>query len=131
AERGLTLDEGVGLSDDWPEHEPPPEVVVLGHQVLVHCDFTVTMPRFIGELFYAEGGRVEVEIDHGHHATVVLLDLWIPWKEAHEQPERSREALARLMEQLREGPLSTHAGERVPPAWRPTEWGVGMEIGVI
>ncbi|MCX4239411.1 ribosomal protein L7/L12 [Paraliomyxa miuraensis] len=131
AERGLTLDDEVGLSDDWPQDEPPPQVVAIGHQVLVHCDYTVTMPRFIGELFYAEGGRVEVELDHAHHATVVLLDLWIPWQEAHDKPEESREAMAQLMERLWLGPLSTHTSERVPAACRPTEWGVGMELGVV
>ncbi|MCA9705703.1 MAG: ribosomal protein L7/L12 [Myxococcales bacterium] len=131
ADRGLTLEDEVGLGDDWPQHGPPPQVVALGHQVLVHCDYTITMPRFIGELFYAEGGRVEMEIDHGHHATVTLLDLWIPWHEAHAQPERSREALALLLERLREGPLATHASERVPVAWRPARLGVAVEIGVV
>lgn len=121
-------DEQVGLSDDWPQYGPPPEVVAIGEQVLVHCDYTVTMPRFLGELFYAQGGRVEVEVDHGHHATVVIFELYVPW----DGPRAEAPAeLARALERLLAGPIAEFADSRVPPAWASSGFGPMLQLGVV
>lgn len=123
--RGLTLDERVGLAGDWPEHGPPPEVVAIGRQVLVHCDYTATMPRVFGELFFAEGGRVDVEIDHAHTQIVALFRLWVPWE------REGRDAvLQALLEQLLAGPLrDEHTA--VPSAWGTPEVYDQLEVGVV
>jgi ribosomal protein L7/L12 len=52
--------------DQWPEYGPPPQVIHTGPQVLVLAPYTVTMPATLGEYIYRRGGRVELEIDHGH-----------------------------------------------------------------
>jgi ribosomal protein L7/L12 len=56
-----------GRNDDWPMTDTSTvDVVASGHQVLVHVHYTVTMPAVFGELMYARGGRVELELDHSH-----------------------------------------------------------------
>lgn len=56
-----------GRGDDWPITDMSKvEVVATGHQVLVHVHYTASMPAAFGELMYARGGRVELELDHSH-----------------------------------------------------------------
>ncbi len=127
--QGLRLDDDqVGLTDDWPQWGPPPEVVAINQQVLVHCDYTVTMPRFLGELFYARDGRVEVEVNHGHHATVVIFELYVPWGGPREAVPAQ---LARALERLLEGPIAEFADHRVPPAWASSGFGPMLQLGVV
>lgn len=125
-EQGLQLDDDrVGLDDEWPQYGPPPRVVAIGQQVLIHCDYTITMPRFLGELFFAQGGRVDVEVDHGHHATVVMFELWVP------SAGPASDELARALELLRAGPIAEHGDPGVPPAWAMSEQGYVLQIGVV
>jgi hypothetical protein len=87
-EHGLS-DERPGRADDWPEHGPTPSITSVGHQVLVHVPYTVTMPRVFGELFYKRGGRVDIELDHAHEDRSVEMAFYVPdikWND----PERSR-----------------------------------------
>ena len=65
--------------DDWPEHGNPPRIEVLGSQVVLHVDYTVTMPRCFGEFMYREGGRVASELDHAHHPLITRFMIWVPW----------------------------------------------------
>lgn len=58
---GLRARPDAGTWDDWPR------VAQLGNQVVVHHEYTVTLPRLFGELFYKRGGRVQHEEDHAHH----------------------------------------------------------------
>ena len=65
--------------DDWPEHGSPPRVEVVGSRVVLHVDYTVTMPRCFGEFVYREGGRVAVELNHAHHPLIVRFMIWVAW----------------------------------------------------
>ena len=87
-EHGLS-EERPGREDAWPAHGDPPSVSAIGHQVLLHAPYTVTMPRLFGELFYKKGGRVDVEIDHAHEELAVEFQFWVP-KLRFDDPEKSR-----------------------------------------
>lgn len=76
AREKLSSDPQEGTRDDWPDHDEPPEVTQLGRQVMLHVDWTVTMPRAFGELIYRRGGRVETEIDHAHVSIGSRFELW-------------------------------------------------------
>jgi hypothetical protein len=82
----LTWKPGLAANDDWPHYggKDAPDAVAIGHQVAVHHDYTATLPRTFGELFYARGGRVDVELNHAHHPTVAVFALWIPWDKREE-----------------------------------------------
>ncbi|WP_375769516.1 hypothetical protein NR798_01130 [Archangium gephyra] len=115
---GLTGGENIGSYDDWSSSsgKPAPDVWALGHQVLIHHDYTITLPRTLGEFIYARGGRVETELDHAHHPVVSVFELW---KNQHGQEETDR-LLAALVEELNaeDGPLATGINWDVPPAWK-------------
>ena len=64
----------------WPEHGPAPSVAAVGHQVLVHVPYTVSMPPTLGQLIYARGGRVELELDHSHNPVVAEVGMWWPYQ---------------------------------------------------
>jgi len=74
-ERGLRWEDGRGGGDEWPEHGDPPTCAVIGHRVVVHAPYTVTVPPTFGELFYARGGRVEIELDHAHEPLVAEVGI--------------------------------------------------------
>ena len=121
---GLTLDsKDVGLSDDWPQHGPPPRAIAVGSQVLLHVDYTVTMPRLFGELLFARGGRVRVEHDHAHHSLVSVLQFWADglWDKETKVDVRSR--LSVLANELQAEVLPELTAPRDPgelvvePAW--------------
>lgn len=124
---------GEGDQDDaWPEHSgsPHPDVFAVGHQVFVHSDYTVSMPRVFGHVFYVRGGRVSVELDHAHGAIAARFDVWFPW-----QDRKNIDIPARI--QAIVDALNTEGGAlskatRMPhgPAWRPGPGGhPDLEIG--
>ena len=75
--------------DAWPEHSNSahPDVFAIGHQVFVHSDYTVTMPRLLGHAMYARGGRVQTELNHAHRA-IIALEL-VRQHRAHALPQRA------------------------------------------
>src|SRR5690606_37887446 len=62
-------------SEEWPEYsdENVPSVIAAGSQVLIHEDYTVSMPKVFGEYFYRRGGRVDIELNHTHHPLIAVL----------------------------------------------------------
>lgn len=80
AAQGIDPGPGIGRNDDWPEHGSPPEVLADGAQVVLHVDYTITMPPIFGELMYRRGGRVDVELDHSHGPLVWVHEVWWPWQ---------------------------------------------------
>ena len=81
-----------GRGDEWPCHGAKPSAVAVGRQVMVHAPYTVTLPPVFGELFYAMGGRVEVELDHAHDPIAVEF-AWYPKDMSYGDP-RIEPALA-------------------------------------
>lgn len=76
-------DKQPGRFDDWPEYGEPARVTAVGCQVLIHADYTLTMPRVFGEFFYKREGRVDLELDHAHHDLVTTIQFYVPqagWK---------------------------------------------------
>jgi hypothetical protein len=91
---GLTWSQGRGTGDDWPQYgdDNRPRVAAVGRQVIVHHDYTVSLPPTFGELFYKKGGRVEHEENHAHHPIVAVATFWWGWtaeakaKQAEQRP---------------------------------------------
>jgi ribosomal protein L7/L12 len=116
-----------GRGDDWPHYGDSPEVLTVGHQVLLHVPYTVTMPRLFGELVYRHGGRVDVELDHSHDRLAVELGFYtvdLRWDatEAKERYDALERALAPLL------PALTHPREHdnrpeVAPVFHDGFWG--------
>jgi hypothetical protein len=75
-EHGLRWEDGRGSGDDWPHYGDPPTAEAIGHRVIVHAPYTITIPPTFGELIYARGGRVEIELDHAHEPLVVEVGVW-------------------------------------------------------
>lgn len=119
----LTWEEGLGTQDDWPRYgdKDAPDAWAIGDQVIVHHDYTMTLPRTFGEFFYKRGGRVDIELDHAHHPIVGLLELWLPHGN-HSKDEVAAKVSA-VLEELRaeDGPLVTRVREGMPAAWRKGE----------
>ncbi|MDI1428468.1 hypothetical protein [Polyangium sorediatum] len=117
-----------GRDDDWPLYDGGPQVVAAGKQVLFYCSFTLTMPAVIGELFYARGGRVQMELDHAHAEIAVEFDIWLPYDKIKDKDER-REKLdafeARLADELSAWTRRDEEDTRpqIEPAWYHGEWG--------
>lgn len=99
-------------SDCWPQYggKDVPDVVASDTHVLVHHEYTVSLPRLIGHLFYARGGRVKSELDHGHGKLVTVIEAW--WLHHPGVRERIPELCERAIAALRapDGPLARHAG---------------------
>lgn len=106
--------------DHWPQYSgmPHPAVWAIGHQVFVHSDLTVTMPRAIGHVMYARGGRVETELDHAHHAIAALFEIYFPWnmRKSIDVPARVQDIVDALWAEG--GALRSHAMKGHAPAWR-------------
>jgi hypothetical protein len=129
-ENALAWREGLAENDDWPWYDEPniPSVVAVEQQLVVYVDYTVTMPRSFGELIYARGGRVDVELVHSHSPLVALFELWVPWQERQAR-DLPREVQA-LIDALAEGALA-HASLRIAPVWKFDEsWG-HLTLGVV
>jgi hypothetical protein len=120
---GLTWTDGLAEYDDWPEHgrKNAPDAFPIGRQVVVHHDYTVTLPRTFGEFFYARGGRVELELNHAHHPLVAVFELWIPWRKKRDESVDVAAMISEVVERLNaeDGPLSTLTSGAFAPAWCP------------
>jgi ribosomal protein L7/L12 len=123
---GLT-EEQPGRGEDWPEDDAPPRTVAMGHQVLIHVPFTLSMPRLFGEFFYKQGGRVEIELDHAHEDLAVEVAFYVPGGQWNDPEKRRRiEGMERAL-----GPLLPALVERkeydqrpvVAPVFHDSEWG--------
>jgi hypothetical protein len=106
--------------DDWPEYSsmPHPAAWAIGHQVFVHSDQTVSMPRAIGHAMYARGGRVETELDHAHHAIAALFEIYFPWtvRKTIDIPARVQDIVDALCAEG--GPLHSLEMTEHAPGWR-------------
>jgi hypothetical protein len=118
--QGLPWSEGDGGWDDWPEHSDDnrPHVVVSRAQVIVHHEYTVSLPPTFGALFYKRGGRVEYEENHAHHPIVVIAKFYWGWSK--EQRAVQDIELPRLLAALTgaDGTLTASNLRDVPSAWR-------------
>jgi ribosomal protein L7/L12 len=116
-----------GRGDDWPCHGAKPSVLAVGRQVMVYAPYTVTLPPVFGELFYAKGGRVEVELEHTHDPIAVEF-AWYPKDLSYGDP-RLEPALDAFEALVRPelAPLIARPGydprPPVPPAWHRGSWG--------
>ena len=122
--------------DDWPEHsaDNTPAVLAVGRQVIVHHDYTVSLPTTFGEFFYKQGGRVEHEENHAHHPIVTFGEFWWSWT----KEERARMAVEapRLIAALiaPDSALSGKYWSAWPPAWQSAAGEFGdppFTVGVI
>jgi hypothetical protein len=114
---GLNTSRGAGRDDDWPQYGAPPEVLADGTQVVLHVDYTVTMPPLFGELMYRRGGRVDVELDHTHDPLVWVHEVWWPWQGRDEAVVKA--GRVRLLDTLlgEGGPLRTQVTIHKPASW--------------
>lgn len=119
SKHGLTWSAGRGTWDDWPQYSDDnrPRVAAVGTQVIVHHEYTVSLPPTFGEFFYKKGGRVEHEEEHAHHSIVALATFWWGWTEAKAKRE---EQCSRLVAALTadDGPLAKGAPSSWPSAWQ-------------
>ncbi|OJH38515.1 hypothetical protein [Cystobacter ferrugineus] len=115
---GLTGGADIGSYEDWPTSsgKSAPDAWAIGHQVFVHHPFTITLPRTLGEFIYAQGGRVETELEHSHHPVVSVFEFW---RGEHGQEDVERRLVALLEElNVEDGPLVTGIDWDVLPAWK-------------
>jgi len=116
-----------GPDDDWPcySNQEHPPVWSIGHQVFVHSDYTITMPKVLGQFMYARGGRVETEIDHAHHPIVSVFEIWFPWQQRKEIDieARTKDIVDGLCAAT--GPFAESGKVVVAPAWRKGAGGFG------
>ena len=134
-DQGLTWSEDVGGWGDWPEYgqDNRPRVVVSGVQLVVHHEYTVSLPPTFGEFLYKKGGRVEHEENHAHDPLVVTARFYEGWDEV----SRTRQPVdfARLLEALTaaDGVLSRGNDKGIPPAWRTGDGfhSASLTVGVI
>jgi hypothetical protein len=117
---GLTWSKGRGTWDDWPEHSSDnrPRVAAFGMQVIVHHDYTVSLPPTFGEFFYKQGGRVEHEENHAHHPIVAVATFWWGW--TAEAKAKGDEQCPRLVAALTadDGILANGSPSPWPSAWQ-------------
>lgn len=116
---GLTWETGRGGYDDWPQHSADnrPRVAVIGRQVVVHHEYTVSLPPTFGEFFYKRGGRVDHEEVHAHHPMVATITFWWAWTE--EGRAKARGEIPRIVEALTadDGIFATLSSAWWPAAW--------------
>lgn len=103
----LSVDKDEGTGDDWPEYGSQPTVVAVDHQVLLHVDYTITMPRAFGELFYRRGGRVDLELNHSHDAVCTLFTVSMEGRyTSEEMEEKWAQKRAEFLLRLQAGALA-------------------------
>jgi len=122
--QGIATGKGIGRGDDWPGHGSPPEVIADGTQVVLHVDYTITMPPLFGALMYRRGGRVEVELDHTHEPLVWVHEVWWPWQ--GRDPAVVEAGRVKLLDGLfaAGGPVETQGMISMPGSW--TDHGGGF-----
>jgi len=130
-DHGLAWSKGDGESDDWPEHSDDnrPRVIAIGNQVVVHHDYTVSLPPVFGAYFYKRGGRVQNEENHAHHPIVTIATLW--WDK--EQRARGEADLPSVVEAFAapDEPLTQHMATTWPTAWRVGSYGPMLTAGIV
>lgn len=106
--------------EEWPQYggEDSPEIIAVDHQVIIHHDYTATMPAAFGHYFYKRGGRVSVELNHSHNPIVCMFNVRWDWKSPLR--ERAKELSEKIIEQLTspEGALTKMSDPNVAPAWQ-------------
>jgi len=95
--------------------------------VVVHAPYTVTLPTVFGELFYARGGRVDVEIDHAHEPLAVEF-TWHPKGMNYGDPrvEPALDAFEALVRPELDALVARPEYDKRPPvapAWHRGFWG--------
>lgn len=106
--------------DEWPQFggKESPEVVALGSQVLVHHDYTVTLPEVFGHYFYRRGGAVDTRLNHTHDPLVAVFGVWWDWDEVS-QARRAQDIEAICAALAAPGsPITEHLSEHYAPAYR-------------
>ena len=116
--------------EDWPEYsgDNMPEVVAVGAHVLIHEDYTVSLPSAFGEFFFRRGGRVDVELDHAHNPLVAVLRYWIRWDEAA-RDEREL-GMVTIVESL-DRALRPHLRKGTNLIVRDAPFGTGFEVAAV
>lgn len=108
--------------NQWPQYsdDNTPQVFAVDAKVVIHHEYTVTLPREFGEYFYARGGRVEQELDHAHNPIVAMCEVWMLWsdREGKDMPEKIQSVVEELCEA--DGEFLKALGQRCRffPAWR-------------
>lgn len=130
---GLFWSPGEGLWDDWPEYgqDNRPRVAVIGSQIIVHHEYTVSLPPVFGAYFYKCGGRVQVEENHGHNPIVTTATFWWGWSK--EETAKAEAELPRLLSALTggEGALMQDVHAMWPAAWRVEHQGHVLIVAVV
>ena len=131
--RGLTWSRGDGEGDDWPEHSDDnrPRVTAIGYQVVVHHEYTVSLPPVFGAYFYKRGGRVQNEENHAHHPIVTIATFWWGWTK--EERAQGQIELPRLLEALTmpDELLAQSMATTWPTAWRAGDYGPMLTVGIV
>lgn len=133
----LVRNEDIGTGDDWPQYSSNnlPQAFAINHQVIIHHDYTVTLPSSFGQYFYVRGGRVVHELNHAHHPIVAVFELYVPWQERHKVDVKAK--VSSLLEALNapDGPLiKLVKPTKYPPAWQQSKGGFGeadLTVGAI
>lgn len=129
---GLTWSDRDIMGDGWPEYSDDnrPRVAAIGSQVVVHHEYTLSLPAVFGEYFYKRGGRVQNEEDHAHHPIVTIATLW--WWTKEQRAQGGAE-LPRLMEAFAapDGLLAQHQATTWPTAWRVESHGPMLTAGIV
>ncbi|MFA6208109.1 MAG: hypothetical protein WCT03_17495 [Candidatus Obscuribacterales bacterium] len=106
--------------DEWPEYsdDTRPKVLAINHQVVIHHDYTVTLPALFGQYFYVRGGRVNVELNHSHYPIVAIFTLTVDYSMRHkiDLHEKFSHVIAELTADT--GPLSVGLIEGHEAAWK-------------
>lgn len=140
AAEGLTpLPADLENADSWPSDGGSAEgnVLVTGHQVIVHVGWTVTMPRALAELFFKAGARIDLELVHSHRPLVAVATLHLVASgQSAEAREARRAALSSLRAELDTQLLAPRPPRwigddepRTPHAWRASDY--ILELGLV
>jgi hypothetical protein len=118
---GLSWSTRSGAWDDWPEHSDDnrPRVAAIGHQVIVHHQYTISLPTAFGELFYKRGGRVDNEENHAHHPLIVIATFWWGW---------SRNDRAKMEIERPKLVTALTAADSVLAQVQPTDWPAAWRV---
>ena len=114
-EHMLNWEPGFGCGEDWPfDDENLPRVVAAGRQVVLHSDWTLSLPPTFGEYFYRRGGRVQLEENHAHAPIIVTAQFW--WRDKALQTIELPKLIAALTAD--DGPLAPPSTHTWPYAGR-------------